>query len=282
MRPAFPSLARTALAYSFTSQSYWCPVPHPNPIPPVNQIPMSMYRWGYYGCNDTVSSCPVVLPYATSATTSASASTITASAIPTAAQVTATMRSDAQISALMTAWDANVASPSAATSAALSASKTAILTGAVSITGLDNTIFNLRFGLLIGSNTFPPTAFIQDSAFSGNLIYYLLQNCSAFAYAPLLKYVTPGGNITCADTTWGLQSGVSAMNSLAYNGYYESRGDRLMPAVAYEVDYQDTSIVAGSPALSKLNLNLFYNKVRMRGPGWVGGHMRRFAPAWMT
>ena len=49
--------------------------------------------------------------------------------------------------------------------------------------------------MLMGSAEPPPVVFTSETAFSGDRLYYLLQNCSDFVYAPLIAAIVPGGDI---------------------------------------------------------------------------------------
>ena len=67
-------------------------------------MPYDYARWGDgWGCNDTTTQCPVTVPFA--AVNTQSAALLTTNMVPTAAQMTASMQSDVQVAAIMTAYD---------------------------------------------------------------------------------------------------------------------------------------------------------------------------------
>ena len=182
--------------YSYISQLYWCPVHSPAPLNPTVMTPTADSRWQYVGCNDTARDCPLIGPYY--AADAAVGTALTGGLIPTASSVSAKMRSDPELGAALDAVDAAAVAQGGFKTAtpALYAAVAAFIASSLTTTGFDSTVFSRRAGLLMGTAAAAPPVLSTDPAFSGNRLYYLLQDCSQFAYAPLMAALVPGGNIT--------------------------------------------------------------------------------------
>ena len=153
---------------------------------------------------------------------------------------------------------------------ALTAAITTFLSSANSATsGFDTTALSSRLAMKLGSAVDPPTSFQSDSAFSGNRLYYFLQDCTNFAYAPLITAMVPGGNVTCVNMPFVQRAGASDLNQLMYGGYYESGTTRQSADVGPAYNFLTTSIVAGSPSTSVLSVDVFFNKTK-EGQGNAG------------
>ena len=182
--------------YSYAVQLNWCPFRSPVPVSPAVMTPTADSRWQFLGCNDTARDCPLIGPYY--ASDAAVGAALTGGLIPTASSVTAKMRSDPELGAALHAFDAAAAAQGGFKTAtpALQAAAAKFIASSLTTTGFDSTVFSRREGLLMGSAAAAPTVLLTDAAFAGNRLYYLLQDCSQFAYAPLMAALVPGGNIT--------------------------------------------------------------------------------------